>query len=208
MKSRLKINLLLCTAICRVSVGYTVTPVATEDKFPVLAVDMGADCAISVIDYYGGHLASGVVANASYWTEKPPVPSTIEKFSLRFKCIDVQSSDGTALAYGAAWDMRGKRWKPYYEDNSERRLTAPVSRIYQVRSINATGFLRTTDQINGEEAQRVRFYSFCLFNGHKAVCGDGQSMRLREPQRDFLPYILRVLRSLSFIDSQSKTSNQ
>lgn len=63
----------------------------------------------------------------------------------------------TALAYGAAWDMRGKRWKPYYEDNSEQRLTAPVSRIYQVRSMNATGFVRTTDQIDGEEVQRVRF---------------------------------------------------
>lgn len=53
--------------------------------------------------------------------------------------------------------MRGKRWKPYYEDNSEQRLTAPVSRIYQVRSMNATGFVRTTDQIDGEEVQRVRF---------------------------------------------------
>lgn len=91
----------------------------------------------------------------------------------------------------------------YFENDIERQLVAPVSRIYQLRSKNATGFLKTTDQINGEENQRVRFYGFCLFHADKAVCGEGQSMRLAEPKGNYLPYILRVLQSVSFVDSQS-----
>jgi hypothetical protein len=205
MKLKIKVGLLVCAVICGANVGVTAAHLATVDKPPILSVDMGAGCAISVIDLYRGHLKSGMPANASYWTDTPPVRSSLGDFGINFECNAKQRSDDVANLYGARWDARRKRWTPYYENSDEQRLAAPVSRIYQLRSKNSTGFLRTIDQINGDESQRVRFYKFYLFHSGKSVCGDGQSRRLTEPSGDYLPYIMRVLQSVEFIDSPERS---
>jgi len=145
-------------------------------------------------------LQSGMPKNASYWTDVPPVHSTLDKFSIDFECQVSQELENAAPNFGARWDERESIWRLYYGDENDKKILPPVSQIYQIKSRNAVGFLRTTDQINGDEAQRVRFYSFCLFHGKAAVCGTGQSMRLEEPKGDYLPAIVRILRSVSFID--------
>jgi hypothetical protein len=166
---------------------------------------MESGCNISLLDFYGGHLKSGMPENATYWTDAPPINSNIGDFRIVFECRTNQQSHDAANLYGGRWDVHSKRWIPYYKNSREQRLASPVSRIYQVQSRNAAGFLRTTDQINGEESQRVRFYTFCLFHMDKAVCGDGQSRFLTEPSGDYLPYILRILRSVEFTDAPPET---
>jgi len=190
---------LFCMLQCGTSVVFAQQNAGTGRQ--VLSVDMGQPgCAISVTDFYGGHLQSGMPKNASYWTDVPPVHSTLDKFSIDFECQVSQELENAAPNFGARWDERESIWRLYYEDENDKKILPPVSQIYQIKSRNAVGFLRTTDQINGDEAQRVRFYSFCLFHGKAAVCGTGQSMRLEEPKGDYLPAIVRILRSVSFID--------
>jgi len=208
MKCKVRNTLLMCIFICSFNVSMAASPLSTSGKFSVLSVDMGAGCAIRLLDLYGGHLQSGMPAKASYWTDKPPVRSSLGNFGINFECHRGQPLDDVAKSYGSRWDVRGRRWAPYYEDRSEQRLAGPVSRIYQLQTTNATGFLRTTDQINGEESERVRFYAFCLFRADIAICGDGQSRFLKEPSGDFLLYILRVLRSVEFINSSGTTDEE
>jgi len=159
-------------------------------------------CAISVVNYFDGHLASRMKMTAGYWTDTPPVQSTLGDFGIRFKCRIGQQFDDAAQTYGAQWDEGKRVWKLHDEDASDRKLLLPGSRIYQLKSSNATGFLRTTDEVSGDEDQRVRFYSFCLFHEKTAVCGEGQSMKLEEPKGNYLPAILRILRSVSFVDDR------
>lgn len=176
-------------------------------KYRTLSVDMAQPgCAISVIDYYGGHLESRMKKTAGYWVDTPPIRSTLGRFGVNFECQVGKDFDDAARTYGASWDADRKIWKPYYKGDDEKIL-APVSRIYQLESKNATGFLVTADQINGEENLRVRFYSFCLFHGEVAVCGGGQSMRLERQKEDYLPFILRVLRGVSFNDDRNDGGN-
>ena len=104
--------------------------------------------------------------------------STLGDFWIRFKCRIGQQFDDAAQTYGAQWDEGKRAWKLYDEDESDRNLFSSVSRIYQLKSPNATGFLRTTDEVSGDEDQSVRLYWFCLFYEKMAVCGDGQSMKL------------------------------
>ncbi|BEU23213.1 hypothetical protein [Paraburkholderia caribensis] len=175
----------------------------------VLSVDMGhSGCSISVVDFYRGHLESAMIDRASYWSDTPPVRSTIGDFSINFKCNANQNVSETAKVYGASWSSAEKYWVPYYGNEDDKKLLSSVSKVYQLRSKNSSGFLRTTDQINGAESQRVRFYTFCLFHDTASVCGSGQSMRLEEPKGNYLPYILRVLRSVSFMDSQPGKDRQ
>lgn len=206
MKQKLKIATLFWVLLCSTSVAFGQP--ATGAKHKVLSVDMGQPgCAISIVDYYGGHLDSRMQKNAGYWVDTPPVHGAVSKLGVNFECRVNRQFDNAAQTYGASWDSGGKVWRLYYKRDDEKIL-APVSKIYQLQSRNAIGFLRTTDQINGEEDQRVRFYSFCLFREKTAICGDGQSMRLEEPKGDHLPFILRILRSVTFVDDQNGGANQ
>ena len=201
MKPKLLVIVLLFTHICSAKIAFGQPTIAV--KHEILSVDMGQPgCAISVIDYFDGHLASRMKMTAGYWTDVPPVQSTLGDFGIRFKCRIGQQFDDAAQTYGAQWDEGKRIWKLYNEDASDRKLLSPVSRIYQVKSPNAAGFLRTTDEISGDEDQRVRFYSFCLFHEKAAVCGEGQSMKLEEPKGNYLPAILRILRSVSFVEDR------
>jgi hypothetical protein len=203
MKEKLSALALSFSVLCPASVAFAQS--TAEVKAKVLSVDMGQPgCAISVIDYFDGHLASRMKMTAGYWTDVPPVQSTLGDFGIRFKCRIGQQFDDAAQTYGAQWDGGGGIWKLYDEDASDRKLLSPVSRIYQLKSPNAAGFLRTTDEIRGDEDQRVRFYSFCLFHEKAAICGEGQSMKLDEPKGDYLPAILRILRSVRFVEDRKR----
>lgn len=205
MKEKIMVVALFCTLLCSASAVFP-EPVA---GMKTLSVDMARPgCAISVVDYYGGHLESGMEKNATYWTNVSPVASTLDSFGINFECRINQQFDNAAQAYGAQWEPSKKAWALYYDDANDRKILPPVSQIYQLKSRNAAGFLRTTDQINGEDSLRVRFYYFCLFRERVAVCGDGQSMRLERPKEDYLPFILRILRGVKFIDDKNGEDNQ
>ncbi len=207
MKQNLLVIALLLSQICLTQVAFGQSTIAV--KHEILSVDMGQpDCAISVVNYFDGHLASRMKMTAGYWTDTPPVQSTLGDFGIRFECQIGQQFDDAAQTYGAQWNEGKKKWDLYYEDANDSKILPPVSRIYQLKSRNASGFMRTTDQINGEEDQRVRFYSFCLFHDKAAVCGTGQSMRLEEPKGDYLPFIMRVLRSVNFVDDRKSDPDQ
>jgi len=204
MKRRLLTIILFFSQICSAQTAFGQSTIAV--KHEVLSVDMGRPgCAISVINYFDGHLASRTKMTAGYWTDTPPVQSTLGDFGIRFKCQIDQQFDDAAQTYGARWDEGKRIWSLYDENESDRKLLLPVSRIYQLKSSNATGFLRTTDEVSGDEDQRVRFYSFCLFHERTAVCGEGQSMKLEEPKGSYLPAILRILRSVSFLDDRGRS---
>lgn len=205
MKDALKTFTLFLVFFCFASVAFGQSTIKTKAK--VLTVDMGQPgCVISVVDYYGGHLDSRMKKTAGYWVDVSPVHSTLGKLGVNFECQVGADLDGAAQAFGASWDSNRKTWRIYYKGDDEKILSH-VSRIYQLKSKNAVGFLTTTDQINGEESQRVRFYSFCLFHEKSAVCGDGQSMKLEEPRGDYLPYILHILRSVEFIEAPNDGGN-
>ena len=204
MKRKLLTIILFFSQVCSAQTAFCQS--TTTVKHEVLSVDMGQPgCAISVINYFDGHLASRMKMTAGYWTDTPPVQSTLGDFGIRFKCRIDQQFDDAAQTYGARWDEGKRIWILYDENDGDRKLLLPVSRIYQLKSSNATGFLRATDEVSGDEDQRVRFYSFCLFHERTAVCGEGQSMKLEEPKGSYLPAILRILRSVSFIDDRGRS---
>lgn len=208
MKKKIMVAMLLVILqCCCTSVAFGQSGIGVRHQ--TLSVDMGPpECAIDIVDFYSGHLESGMPKNASYWTDVPPVRSALEKFGINFECQTDKDFIDAAHNFGAQWDADKKRWSLYYEDANDSKILPSVSRIYQIKSRNAAGFVRTTDQINGEEDQRVRFYSFCLFHDKAAVCGTGQSMRLEEPKGDYLPFIMRLLRSVSFIDDKKSVPDQ
>lgn len=167
-----------------------------------LAVNMGEGCAISVADVFGGHLASGMTMNASYWTDNPPVKTKIGDFVVNFVCSHVTetSKEQVANQHGATYDNNANSWTLYYESVRDRRVLSSVTHIRSLKAPNSSGFYTTQDDVDGDPKQRVRFFSYCLFHDSQAICGRGQIMRLSEPKGNLLPYMLDILRTVEFVD--------
>ncbi|WP_157378212.1 hypothetical protein [Burkholderia ubonensis] len=126
-------------------------------------------------------------------------------FGFSIGCSDrIEDKNEIAKEHGGSYDDKKKRWAAYYVDDRDRKLLAPVTRIYSLASLNGDGFVRVTDDIVGEPSQRTRALSYCLFHDNKAICGEGQVMRLTEPKYNFLPAALKVLRSVQFVDDHSR----
>ncbi|ACC75187.1 hypothetical protein PPMP20_01805 [Paraburkholderia phymatum] len=195
-------TMLLSCLICPPSFASTTATEKPATAGAKLAVNMGEGCAISVADLFAGHLASGMAMNASYWTDRPPVKTTIGDFAVNFVCSHATetSKEQVANQHGATYDNSANRWTLYFESARDRHMLSPVTHIHIIKALNSSGFYTTQDDVDGDPKQRVRFFSYCLFHDSLAICGSGQVMRLSEPKGNLLPYVLDILRTVEFVD--------
>jgi hypothetical protein len=199
---QIKVSLMLVGVflLSRSVVGFASDQMVGSDKTAKLAVQMGGGCAVSIEDLYHGHFESGMPLHATYWTDKPPIATKLNDFSVNMVCEDTtgKSLDDIAENYGAAYDETAKKWHAYYVDEQDKTLLMPVTRIYEIKSINGSGFIRTTDDVIGDPDQRVRSLSYCVFDENRAVCGNGQAMKLSDSKGNLLPFVMNVLRTIEF----------
>lgn len=193
--------------LSRSIVGFPSDQTSPSGKPLRLAVQMGGGCAVSIIDPYHGHFESGMPLHATYWTDKPPIPTKINDFSVNMICEDAtgESVDDIATKYGATYDQTAGKWRAHYVDDQDQALLSPVTHIYEVKSTNGSGFARTTDDVVGDTDQRVRSLSYCVFHENRAVCGNGQVMKLSDSKGNLLPFVMNVLRSIEFQDSSANS---
>ncbi|MFL9927649.1 hypothetical protein PQR62_25510 [Herbaspirillum lusitanum] len=123
----------------------------------------------------------------------------IEELPINIECVDVDN--GRVNNGWARFDEYKNRWEAYFSgDDEDRRLLAPVTKVYQIQAINSRGYVITIDQTYGAPESRDRNMHFCLLRPPKALCGEAPVMRLNTPQNNALPYVLEVLKSVEFID--------
>ncbi|MEP9321872.1 hypothetical protein PPMP20_01800 [Paraburkholderia phymatum] len=149
-----------------------------------------------------GKMAVTKECHVHYADQKIP-QSISSRFTLNSICFDIdidQQKEAISNRYGGSYNESTKKWTAYYVDDRDKRLLAPVTHIYPINNGNNSGFARTTDEVIGDPDQRVRFFSYCLFHGSDALCGDGQVLKLRDPKVTLLPYALGFLRSVDFVD--------
>ncbi|WP_157651087.1 hypothetical protein [Burkholderia ubonensis] len=168
-----------------------------------LVVDMGEQCVIGIKDYFKGYLVSGMSLNASYWTDKPPIKTSLSKFGINFVCINLagKSKEEVARQHGALYDEHGKKWIPYFESTRDEKLLGTFTNVFNLEAVNGNGFYLIQDDQDGDPDQRERYLSFCIFHEAMAVCGGEPVMYLSDPNGDLLSYVLEVLRSVEFVDT-------
>ncbi|MFP5423942.1 MAG: hypothetical protein ACLGID_21125 [Gammaproteobacteria bacterium] len=113
-----------------------------------------------------------------------------------------------------AYDEKFKKWKEDkaglreylaqsqdYKDPAFLEEKLSTIRVNDVKTSNAHGWADTSDDITGDENIRRRYMSFCIYHGSKALCGLGQVARLLDGrQGDVTPHILKILRTIEFLD--------
>ena len=159
----------------------------------------GFDCPIALTDPFFGYLS-----DSAYLVN--------EKLPFILGCYHVNEK----LFIGAPvqFDESKKQWVkrvenavpfrgPDFTPDEVKKLDKAI-RVYNLESVNATGYAFTEDEQTGEESGRSRVLHYCLVRAQKALCGQGemgyvQDIR-RHPQNDLTNYTLRILRSIEFID--------
>ncbi|ACC75188.1 hypothetical protein PPMP20_01810 [Paraburkholderia phymatum] len=161
-------------------------------------------CQFRITDKYHGSILTPRAENDFKFAGYSTTITTDGKsrdFGFSIGCdSDIASTDAVANQHDGSYDAKTKKWVAHYDDASDRQLLSRVTHVYPLKTVNGSGFARTTDEITGDPNQRIRFFSYCIFHGAKALCGDGKDMKLSDPKGNLLPYELDVLRTVEFID--------
>ncbi|MBB5408724.1 hypothetical protein HDG34_002661 [Paraburkholderia sp. HC6.4b] len=170
----------------------------------IVYVDMGGGCHIGIEDIYEGHFSSKMPLKAGYWTDTPPHKTDMENFGVPFECqiLDGSTVDQVSMRFGAVPDKTADEgWSVYYESDEDRDNLHSLTKVYALKAVNASGFYMVQDDNDGDEATRQRYFSYCLFHDHSAVCGSRSVTRLQNPRGSILPEIVNILKSVRFVDN-------
>ncbi|WP_156824684.1 hypothetical protein [Caldimonas manganoxidans] len=211
-----------CTVLATSAATADVRP-APQEPTKTAVLDMGPGCRIQLqvpqkAGYGGIPPESGFPGRGGITIENPlnlKRKTYIEPLYLRFFCYD---ADPQALSKGlpVRFDPHANVWRRdmqnLYESNGfeldddfKKTLERGV-RFYELRSVNASGFAVTQDDVIGDENKRRRVLDYCLFHDKKAVCSSFDTRMgyvpdiRRNPKNDLTPYALKILRSIEFID--------
>lgn len=122
-------------------------------------------------------------------------------FTCYHKDSDIAQGDIVMRDSGSGdWVVRPERSDLLPSAFPEYRLT-----VYQIKSINAEGWAITTDVTATNHPQRL--LDFCIYKGNRAICGNSNVADLevsrRYPLADRTQYVLKILRSINFLDDVS-----
>jgi hypothetical protein len=200
-----------------------------EEPTNTAVLDMGPGCRIKLqvptkAEYGAVGPKPGYEGEGGITVENPlnlKRNAYIEPFYLRFICHD---ADPRALSRGlpVRYDPHANVWRRDMQnlydsngvdlDDDFKKTLEGAVRFYELRSVNASGFAVTQDDVIGDENTRRRVLDYCLFHDKKAVCSSFDTRMgylpqiRRNPKNDLTPYALKILRSIEFIDEAGTPS--
>jgi hypothetical protein len=200
LKDGITIGLVLC-----LSLGIGADVRAAAKKAEVKQVTVGEDelsCPIRISDPYGGRLTP-----TRYVLDHVPCRGNgPRELYIQLSCVS--SADGETLRsfVPATFDQDTSQWKEDLSATSTEDLAMlkPVTQIFPLQAANSSGIAVTQEAVNGDERTRDRRFAFCLRHPPVMLCGGtSQIARPYYKNSDLLPFALRIVRSIEFVDAPS-----
>jgi hypothetical protein len=190
----MKISLLLFTALL-LSTSAVLAQRGNTNKIVIHEVQLGG-CHFKMSDPYAGALTlttDSPSPSANYRVEVNPKAQRRFETDIQFECHDnVNISDLSDLA--GIGKEHGK-WVINFSGNA----AAVNTKLYPLSGQGWDGAGITQDQV-GEGGGRSAL-TFCIMHHSRALCGqDDTVMYLDYPKESVLPQIIRLLRSIKFLD--------
>lgn len=145
------------------------------------------------------------------YSAKITISRSEQSFGFNFTChSDFNDKNEIAMQFAGRLNPDAKQWVSDFGDASSEDIShlIPATKTFPLSSKNGTGFYTIQDDLDGEPTRRMRHISYCLFHEAKAICGDGEVMRLADVKSDMLSYALQILRSVEFKDRPATTKNR
>lgn len=119
---------------------------------------------------------------------------------IQFSCQDPATAQ--TLSERALIKMTDKGWvldpTPGREIIEQQHTT-----FYPLHGKGWIGGGTTQDDVNGDEARRMRTFNFCIPHRQLAVCGYVDVGYLLKPKESVFPQVIQLLQSIEFIDMQA-----
>lgn len=197
-----------CAVICIAFVGVAHAHAAEliKEKKSTVKSTKGKTCQIRITDPFGGKLTE-----SSYeLTDLPYKKTNVEYLSLYLECASSDDADAAKRFVYAIFDVQHGTWQPDFTSLSEEDLALlkPVTRIFSLKAINSSGVGVTQDAVNGDSKQRSRAFTFCLRHPPVMLCGSTSTIAYPYYSKSgVMPYALRILSSLEFVDDRENGAN-
>ena len=170
----------------------------------VVVTTDGIQCPIRINDVYGGDLKEPYYALQGLpWRELG-----LGGFELELTCLTPDNVGRIRYNVSATYDECEGTWIKDFSllDSDARRAT----RIFPIRAVNSDGLAMTRDDTTGDEANRTRYFGFCLRHPPILLCGRSPQIAslLRGGSKSgLLPYALTIIKSIEFIDGANSAVN-
>lgn len=217
------IGRLIVTGVLLISAGMTWAEPPLKPVYPPLTpviANMGQGCRIKIhlpaqANYkfnYAGYDDKGNInpswLNGSLGFNLFHPPHLNDYWNLGFTCYskDAELAKDDLIV----WGETAERWIP----NPDGWPVPPAMRftIYEIKTPNASGWAHTTDDTAVAEERAERRLRYCIFHDERAICGGSTVGNLltisRHPLADRTPYVLKILRSIEFLDDAPPESAQ
>ena len=155
-------------------------------------------CKIQYRDIYSGYRA---FSQSSYYGKHPYYVSS--DFGISWTCERVDDINAYAIERGAAYDTTQGHWVKDFRNlasDYDREGWRTHAKIGDIQTVNASGYYIISMDTIGEETKRRRQLSSCVFHGQLALCSLAEAGALAEPKKSLVPHIVRLLKTIEFID--------
>jgi hypothetical protein len=159
----------------------------------------GNACPITIKDPYHGRLTETRYVTDHFYT----TGGRRGELFLQLECLRSEDVEQIRHILSARYDERRQRWESDVDGllPVEKRAT----HNFPVNAANSEGFAMTFDAINGDPKSRARAFAFCLRRPPVVLCGSStQIARPYYKKSDLLPFVLALVRSITFIDGSLK----
>ena len=177
-----------------------------EEKKSTVVSTEGKTCPIRITDPFGGKLTESGYDLIGL----PHKETNVEVLSLYLECASSDDADATRRFVYANFDVKHGRWQPDFTSLSHEdfALLKPVTRIFPLKATNSSGVGVTQDAVNGDPKQRSRAFTFCLRHPPVMLCGGTSTIAYPYYSKSgVMPYALRILKSLEFVDDRDNGAN-
>ena len=185
---------------------------------PIVQAKVGG-CHFKYQDLYNGFLEDRL----SYRGKHPFYTSGT--MTLNFDCRPFEESDkgqpAQSYAYididkdvnnGAMLDPLSGKWvihpievgpadEEFIQNSVQAKLLAKSRFGGQLDAVNSTGYFRVEKPTYGDEARREYRFSACLMHPPVVLCALATNAgSLNEPKKSLVPYLIKLLRTVEFVD--------
>lgn len=157
-------------------------------------------CNIKVSNPYGGRFEAAEDGAFFLVPAKFVAKTRLSDLYLSAHCEPSENLEKAGVSFNAhtqKWERDFSKIKPGRDTPSKAmRFT-----VYTITAVNSIGYGVTLDDDTGEPQQRQRYFMYCLPHPPVALCGGGYVAFLNDPKGNLLPHIMRILRSVEFVES-------
>ena len=122
------------------------------------------------------------------------------------------------ICYPADEEVVNQGWATFNDSTKEWQINLSehdaemffnAHQTYQLRAVNAEGWVVTINDVTGNEEGRQRHLHYCLIRDSKALCGHGEMGYVENGEKsDLTPYALEILRSIEFLEDVPASSDK